>query len=416
MARGLIANTAGTRLFTVIEDELISVSPVGVQTTIGTLQTRRGVVGMKIGLNQLVVVDGANGYVYDLNSGVFARITSEAWLGSYTVEYLNGYFTFIDPNSQTFYVSALEDALSIDALEFAAAKTSPDKLVGQVSTNSVLVLFGEVTGEIWQESGELDFPLAKNTGSFLEVGLQARHSAKELDNTVYWLGRDERGAGMVYRMEGFRPLRISTMAVEEQIQRAIDEGHDVSLAVAYTYQQGGHSFYVLQVPGLDTTWTFDAASQQWHERAEFPLGNYAPHRGRFHAYCYGKHLIAGDDDVIYEYDVQANTNAGDVLVRERISPHYATPQLQRIGFGSFELDCTVGAGVAGQDEARVMLRYSNDGGHAWGSWRTSTLGAVGQRQARARFLRCGSARDRVWHVRCTDDVPFAIINACIEVT
>lgn len=413
MARGLIANTAGNRLFAVVDDTLFSVSPTGDRTSIGVLSTSRGPVGMKIGLTQLVVVDGLHGYVYDLVSGSFDPIVSDGWLGSYTVEYLDGYFTFIDPNSQTFYLSALEDALTLDALDFATANTSPDKLVGQVVTNKVLVLLGEVSGEIWQDTGAADFPLERNSGAFLEVGLLARHSVKELDNSAFWLGRDERGAGFVYKLEGFRPVRVSTMAVEEAIQRAISEGNDVSQAVAYAYQQGGHSFYCLQVPGLDTTWCLDAATQQWHERAELVLGDYTQHRGRFHAYCYGKHLIVGDDDVIYEYDVTANTNAGDVLCRDRVSPHYATPQLDRITFSAFELDCTVGFGKAGQAQANVMLRYSNDGGYSWSGWRTATLGAVGEKQARARWLRLGSARDRCWEVRCTDNTPFAIINASI---
>ena len=142
-------------------------------------------------------------------------------------------------------------------------------------------------------------------------------------------------------------------------------------------------------------------------------GDYAQHRIRYHAYCYGKHLGAGDDDVIYEYDVDANDNAGDVLVRDRISPHYATPRMDRIQFGAFELDCTVGKGK-GDEEAKVLLRYSNVGGLTWGHWREGTLGTLGERYARARFLRCGSARDRVWQVRVTDSVPFAIINANIE--
>jgi hypothetical protein len=74
----------------------------------------------------------------------------------------------------------------------------------------------------------------------------------------------------------------------------------------------------------------------------------------------------------------------------------------------------VGFGVDGQSEAQVMMRYSDDGGFSWSNWRTATLGAVGEKQARARFLRCGSARDRVWQVRCTDDTPFAIVAANIE--
>jgi hypothetical protein len=414
--RGMIASPSGTQMAMVVDDSLLFVRPDGVREVLGTLVTRRGPVGMKVGLNQLVVVDGGFGYVVDLETAEFTQITSDGWRGSYTVEYLDGYFVFIDPISQTFYTSALEDALTISALDTADASGSPDKLVGQVVTSRVLVLFGEISGEIWQNTAEPSpgVPFSRNSGAFLEVGLMAAHSVKTLDNSAYWLGRDYNGAGMVYRMEGFRPQRISTMAVEQSIQRVIMEGRDISQAVAYTYQQGGHSFYCLQVPGLDTTWCYDAATQQWHERAELVDGTYQQHRVRHTCYAYGKVLAGGDDDIVYYYDVDANTNAGDVLVRDRISPHYAVPSLDRVKFPAFELDCTVGYGKAGDSQARVMMRYSNDGGFSWSPWLTSTVGAVGQKTARARFLRCGSARDRVWQVRMTDDTPWAIVAAHIE--
>lgn len=413
--RGMVANTAGTVLFVVMGNGVFTVTPAGIRSQIGTLSTTDGPVSMKIGLVQLVIVDGRYGYVYDLETKVFSSLeTAPGWLGSKTVGYLNGYFTFVDPDTQTFYVSAIEDANYLDALEFATANTSPDLLVGQVVTGRQLLLFGEVSCEVWQESGDIDFPFSANTAAYMEGGLLGAFTAKELDNSVYWLGRDERGAGMVFRLEGFRAQRVSTMAVEQKIQEAIRNGANMDHAVAYTYQQGGHSFYVLQIPTLDTTWVYDASSGQWHERAEFVLGDYKQHRGKYHAYCFGRHLIAGDDDIIYEYDVDANTNAGDVLVRDRISPHMATPSQDRLTFPRFELDCTVGYGVAGQGQANVQLRYSNDGGIKWGDWRTASIGAVGETKARARFLRCGSARDRVWHVRCTDDTPFAIIAANIE--
>ena len=57
--RGMVANAAGTALFMVKDTSLISVSSSGARTTVGTLLTRRGTVGMKIGLTQLVVTDGS---------------------------------------------------------------------------------------------------------------------------------------------------------------------------------------------------------------------------------------------------------------------------------------------------------------------------------------------------------------------
>ncbi len=419
MTRGLIANTAGTQLFCVVGNGVFSIDPKGNRTHVGTLLTRFGTVGLKIGLNQLVIVDGTYGYVYDLQTKVFARISDPAFQGSNTVDYIGGYFSFIDPNSQEFYISSFEDATTFDALDFASANESPDKLVGQKSTSNVIVYFGEVSAEIWQlDPTATLFALQRNTGAYMEVGLLAPFTAAELDKTVFWLGRDERGAGIVYRMEGLRPLRISTIAVEEKIQAAISAGADMTQATAYGYQQDGHSFYVLQVPTLETTWVYDVSAQppQWHERAELINGEFSQHRGKYHAYCYGKHLIAGDDGIVYAYDPKVNTNAGDPLVRARVSPHYASPQLDRVFFDMFELDCVVGYGIAGQKQANVQLRYSNDGGFSWGSWRTATLGAVGEKQARARFPRCGSARDRVWEVRVADDVPFAIVNAVVGAT
>jgi hypothetical protein len=357
--------------------------------------------------------------VYDLTTKVFSEITSDGWLGSSTVSQLGGYYSFIATaldQRQTFYNSAFEDAATLDAGEFATANNSPDRLIGQVRGNNQLFYFGEVSTEVWElnasESAVDSVFIRANT--VLDVGLLAAHTAKILDNAPYFLGRDERGAGMVYRISGMRAERISTMAIEEKIQKAISDGEDVSQAVAYAYQQGGHSFYALNVPGVSTTWVYDAASHLWHERTDFELGEHIQHRAKYHAYCYGKHCVAGDDDVVYFYDIDANTNAGDPLVRERVSPHYATPTLDINAFRSFELDCTVGKGLPDGGEAQAMLRYSNDGGVSWSDWRHATLGSEGEHRARARWLRLGSARDRVWATRVTDDVQVAIINASIQ--
>ena len=416
--RGLAANASGTRLYAVAGSTFYEIAANGVRTSYGTLVTQRDTVDMRIGLTQLVIVDGGNGYTFDLETRVFARITDPDFLGSATVAWLSNYFAFIDPGTQTFYISkfvgGVEDGASYDRLDSADAYSSPDRLVAVRADHGELWLFGEASIEIWPHTGAADFPFERNSGATIQTGCMAAHTAKVLDNSIFWLGRDERGGGMVYMARGYQAQRISTEAVEQVIQAAIEDGADVKSSVAYAYQHLGHSFYCLQIPGLTTTWCYDTNAGQWHERAELTLGEYQQHRGRHHAYCYGKHIIGGEDGLLYQYDPEANTNAGDVLVRDRVSPHYATPQLTRIGFPAFELDCTVGNGIAGQSEAKVMLRYSNDGGISWGDWRESTLGPVGATVARARFLRCGAARDRVWQVRVTDDTPFAIVGAAVR--
>jgi hypothetical protein len=108
-------------------------------------------------------------------------------------------------------------------------------------------------------------PLQRIQGAFNELGCAAPYSVAKMDNGLFWLGRDRRGEGIVYRANGYSGVRISTHAVEWQIQQYAD----MSDAIAYTYQQDGHSFYVLVFPSANTTWVYDAATQAWHERAGF---------------------------------------------------------------------------------------------------------------------------------------------------
>lgn len=412
--RGLAANADGTALYCVQDATLFYVDRKGARTNRGTLNSRNGWIDMRIGESQLVITDGPNGYVYDLNTMAFNRIVNDGWLGSTRVAYAGGYFIFSQPNTQTWYISALENANSDDPLDFAQAPSSPDNIVCPIADHGEAWLFGAASVEPWSNTGAADFPFEQNKGAVMQTGTVAAFSICRLDNTVYWLGRDENGGGVIWRAQGYQPQRISNQCVEELIQAVIESGADVTKAIAFAYQQNGRSFYVLTVPGLETSWAFDVASGQWHERAEFALGKYLPSRVTHHAYCYGKHIAGSTDGSLYEFNPKANTNAGDILVRDRISPHYAQPSMDRIKFGQFELDARVGAGKPDGAGCDVLMRYSDDGGETWEEWNTVTLGAVGEYEQRARYLRNGSARDRVWHVRCTDDSPFQLVGAKVQ--
>jgi len=62
------------------------------------------------------------------------------------------------------------------------------------------------------------------------------------------------------QMEGYKPNRISTHAVEQSLlNQYIDD------AIAWTYQLEGHECYVVTFPTIDITWCYDTASQMWHK-------------------------------------------------------------------------------------------------------------------------------------------------------
>ncbi|MFE1676613.1 hypothetical protein ACFMJE_18460, partial [Acinetobacter baumannii] len=81
---------------------------------------------------------------------------------------------------------------------------------------------------------------------------------------------------IVYRAVGYTGKRISTHAIEYAIQSY----STITDAIAFTYQQEGHSFYVLTFPTADKTWVFDVSTELWHERAGFVDGEFTRHRAQ----------------------------------------------------------------------------------------------------------------------------------------
>ena len=257
---------------------------------------------------QLFIAANANGYIYNANTDVFAKITDVDFYGAVGVGFLDGYFVFTQPNSQKFWVTSLYDGSSVEPLDFASAEGSPDNLVTLIVDHREVWLFGETSVEVWYNAGLPDFPLARIQGAFNEIGCQAAYSVAKLDNALFWLGKDARGNGIVYRSKGYTGERISTHAVEWQIQQYTT----LADAVAYTYQQDGHAFYVLNFPTANTTWVYDVATGAWHERGGWENNQFTRHRGQCQM-NYNNEIVIGDyvAGVLYAYDmnvyVEANT-------------------------------------------------------------------------------------------------------------
>ena len=401
--RGLFTTTGG-RCFAVGGYQVFELLSDGTATALGSLGSSAGRVGMAQNSTYVFIVDGADGYTIALPSGVVALIPDADFYGSNTVSVIDEYGLFIRPGTGQFYISS-PGGVDFDALDFATAEGAPDNLVAVIADHREAWLFGTHSTEVWFNSGDADFPFSRNNSAFLEVGTPAPHSVQRIGDYVMWLGQSAEGSGMVYINQGYQARRVSTAAVETAF-----DGKSLESAEAWTYQDRGHWFYCLKVAGVDTTWCFDVTTNAWHERAELLDGAYTQSRVRCHAFAFGKHLVGSDDGRVYWLSETANTNDGDPLVRDRVSPHYATPMLERVFHGTFEIDASAGDAPDGVVPL-VSMRYSNDGGRTWNAWRTRELGRTGEFAKRVRWGANGAAFDRVWQVRCTDNAPFSIISA-----
>jgi len=366
---------------------------------------------------QIFLACNGPSYIYNEVTNVFAQITDPDFPGAVTVGYLDGYFVFNEPNSQKVWVTQLLDGTSVDPLDFASAEGSPDGLVAVNVDHREAWLFGTDSIEVWYDAGQTDFPLTRIQGAFNEIGCVAAFSIAKLDNGLFWLGTDARGQGIVYRANGYTGVRVSTHAIEY----AIAQYGNISDAIAYTYQQEGHAFYVLTFPSGNATWVYDVATQAWHERAGWNTATGQFTRHRSNCQCnFGGNTVVGDYESGNIYTLDLNVYADNGGIQKWLRSWRALPtgqnNLKRTAQHSLQLDCESGTGlITGQgSDPEIMLRFSDDGGHTWSNEHLSKMGKIGEYYRRVFWRRLGMTlklRDRVYEVSMTDPVKTAIMGA-----
>ena len=364
---------------------------------------------------QIFIAANPSGYIYNEVTDVFAKITDPDFTGAGTVTYLDGYFVYNEPDSQKIWITQLLDGTSVDPLDFASAEGSPDGVVAVNSIHRELWVFGTDTTEVWYDSGATDFPLIPIQGAFNETGCIAPYSVAKLDNSLFWLGNDPRGFGVIYRSNGYAAQRVSTHAIEYAIQGYTD----ISDAVAYTYQQEGHAFYVISFPTGNATWVYDVATGAWHERAYLTNGEFTRHRSNCQCNFQSTTLVgdyANGNIYKFDLDVYADNGATQKWLRSWRALPSGQNNLKRTAQHSLQLESESGVGlVVGQgNDPQAMLRWSDDGGHTWSNEHWKSMGAIGQYGYRTIWRRLGMTqklRDRVYEVSGTDPVKIAIMGA-----
>jgi hypothetical protein len=314
----------------------------------------------------------------------------------------------------------LLDGTAIDPLDFASAEGNPDNIVSLMVDHREVWLFGNNTVEVWYNAGLADFPLARIEGAFMETGCLAPYSVAKLDNAVFWLGSDARGNGIVYRNQGYNAQRVSTHAIEWQIQQYVV----LNDAIGYSYQQDGHSFYVLVFPTAQATWVFDVATGAWHERAYWDGVQYRRHRSNCQANFVGQVLVGDwENGRVYAFDLEVYQDNNDLQRWLRSWRALPTGQntLKRTAHHALQLDCETGIGInTGQgSNSQVMLRWSDDGGHTWSNEHWASMGKLGEYGKRVIWRRLGMTaklRDRVYEISGSDPVKIAIMGAELSVT
>lgn len=362
---------------------------------------------------QILLVDGTDGgYTINLVTLEFARVTNPAFYGSTRIAEVDGYLLFNRPGTRQWYIT-LFSSTDFDALDFASKIGSADLLVAVAVTRRNVFLFGEQTTEVWTNTGGTDFTFSRIPGAFIQFGCKAPHSICEADGSLYWVSQSPQGECMVLRTENYDRARISTHAIESELQKyaRVDD------AIGYVHQMDGHYWYVLTFPTESKTWVFDIATSEWHERAYLDEdGTFSRHRGNCFAFWKGRHVV-GDykDGRLYELSLDVYNDAGNEIRRIRSFPHMVDNG-NRVAYRSFQADMEGGneSNLEPGTPPEIRLRYSDTKGKSWSQHLPTTIGFRGDYKAIARWFRLGQARDRVFEISWSADMKTALNGAYVE--
>lgn len=410
--RGTFA-AANARAFTVANAGLYEIFSDGSSLLRGTLDSLSGIVSIDENGLQLGICDGTSVYIFTYSSNAFVKVIDVDLPSSGTITFIDGYFVITKNSSGSFYISALYDGTSWAALDFATAESSPDNLIRVMNAVGQLWLFGSKTTEIWTNTGASAFPFERISGAKMEVGILAAHTAIPVDNSIFWVGKDNIGSGIVYRAQGFSPLRISTEAIELLIAAATSP----STLRAYTYQQDGHIFYVLTGGGMGTTLVYDIATQQWHERAYLnSFGAFEQHLACCGMFAFNQQLVGSrTNGKIYTMALTIYSDDGDEMASERTYTHLSN-EGQRQKYSQLEIAMESGVGNQsdlGQDP-KIILWVSKNGGRSYSNGYTTSFGKVGKYLTRAVFRRLGIVTDMTFKIRITDPVKRVLIGSYLK--
>lgn len=398
---GLLYVVAGTALYTVKDNgQQTLIGSMNISTTAPVFMERNRRATPDIG----IVCDGLMFYC---RAGVLAQVTDPDLLAPTSLDFSDGYFG-ITTAQNAWQVGAIDDASAWDGLDFATADGDPDALIRIAALQAQFYLFGEKTVEVWQDTGNADFPYQRSF--VIPIGIFGANSLAKVAETIAWVAHDR-----TVRLLGGGDAAtvISDPDVEEDLQ-AIEDSSTLS---ATSWVSNGHTFYKLTCP--DWTWVYDTRTQKWHERQSYGRPNW---RVSF-VVAFGSKLIAGDASTGALFEMSPNflDDAGEPLVSTVVFPTM-TAFPYRVTHNALYIDVQRGVG-SGQGDAQdidpeIMVEWSHDGGETYHVQRRIKLGQQGRSLSRVRTNRLGQAPEngRVYRFSWSAKVDRALYAVSADIT
>jgi hypothetical protein len=283
-------------------------------------------------------------------------------------------------------------ASAFDPLDIAAKSGFSDPIVGLATVHRELWLIGNLTTEVWIDTGAADFPFQEQQGAYINHGCAAKYSIATMDVLVFFMMQDQQGNGIIVQGQGYDVTEISTPRTVSLMK----DYTTITDAIGFCFQIGDHPFYALIFPQANKGWLYDVSTKQWNE------WNWVDNNGQFNRpranccmFVNGFNLVGDwENGQLLLLSLETYLDNGQPIVCVRTFPHVNNDNVRTSGM-EFMADMEVGTAAEG-DDPQISLSWSDNKGVSYGNPVTQSLGQIGEFFTVPTWHRLGHARDRVY--------------------
>jgi hypothetical protein len=361
--------------------------------------------------NQLAICDQTNIYIFNYNTSVFQKITTDFTPGY--IEFQNGYFIASESNQPKWRLSALNDGTNWPAApqNVGEFETKPDNVKACVAfpgKSNLLMVMGENVSQLWLNVGSILFPYQLNTNFNIDYGCISAATIAKSDQFIAWLGSNEKSGLAIMYSSGGDVKQISTDGINFLLARITNP----KVAFGFFYKQDGHLLYQVTFPDADDNLTliYDFNNGQFFHLCD---ENMDFHIARKTVFFNGDYYFLGTNDgTFYKMSSDIYTFNGNEIPRIRVCENIRLPDASP--FIANNLSVTLEQGEE-SDIARIDLSISRDGGVNFGSSYGIDLNSSGYRQNKLVYCGLGYGNDMVLQYRFWGQGRFVVNNAILSI-
>lgn len=393
--------------YAVVDNTFNSYNSGGTKTLVGTLNTSTGIVRFAAISNQIILIDGTNGYHYNTSTLAFTTISDADFpTAPHGITAQNSTFLVSQQNTATIYGSDVSDGTSWATLSFLAKDGFGDRVNGLISNKSLIYVFGEYDSDIWYNSGDATFSFAPiGAGGVFNYGCAAINSIAKGQDKVVFLAQSRRGGYEVCVLQQYTPQVISNRAINYQMSLLTTP----SDAIGFCYNKSGHEFYVLTFPTDAKTFVCDLTTGLWSEYTSYISAAYTRFIANCHSFCYGKNIIgAYNAGALYSLSDTSYQDNGQQIKRQVITPPgYSDGDKTICDELQIDLQTNVGSSLTS------TLEVSKDSGQTYATSYTLTTPSTGGRNSLRRLGLTQTAF--VFRLSTTMNANFIVLGATADI-